>query len=237
MTQLKHINLARPRWDQLYYENLAVSLSKLVAYALGQDGPGDRSPRVLDIGCGRGELLRHLAGQGYRAMGVDLEPACAIMSREYAPVIVADFLTLDRVFAPSTFDVVISSNTLEHVENPRRAIHIMKHLSRRWIIIVVPNLVRLMTWFLRRPRYVNSGHLQGWDIHHLKTLLEKNCGLRIVRWWPDPVTLPPLRRTFLLDTPPLRFLENQLLPAIAPHLANALVVLCEPSDDDLVHSE
>ncbi len=231
-THLKHINVERSRWDQLYYEGLADSLTGLVRYALQQDDPSNQPVRILDIGCGRGELLQRLVARGYAAVGVDIEPACVAMASQYAQVVTGDVFSLESMFPPARFDVVIASHVLEHVENPRKAIYVMKHLSRRWIIIAVPNLLTLSNWFHCRPRYVNPGHLQGWDIHHLKTLLEKNCQLRIVRWWPDPIHIPLVRRTFLLNSPLLRFVENRFLWAILPQMANSLVVLCEPTGSE-----
>lgn len=227
MTSNPHINLARPRWDQLYYESLADSLAALTAVALAEAGPRNRPAQVLDIGCGRGELLQRLTQRGYAAVGTDLNPASARVSQQYAPVVLANFLEMGKVFRPASFDVVIASHVLEHVENPKYAVNVMKLLSRRWIVIAVPNLLRFVNWFVRGHRYVNPGHLQGWDSHHLKTLLEKNCGLAIQRWVQDSVTLPPLRRTALLNSAPLRLLENRLLPCAVPHLANSLIVLCE----------
>lgn len=233
MTELRHITLDRPRWDQLYYERLADSLVDVVSSVVPQPSARAPRPRVLDIGCGRGELVERLIQRGYEAIGVDIELACAVEARRYAPIVIADFLSLNNVFVRSQFDVVISSHVLEHVENPSRGVQVMKLLSKRWIIIAVPNLLRLANWFLRRPRYVNIGHLHGWDSHHLKTFLEKSCGLKITRWVPDSVTIAPLRRTFLLDTAVLRLFEDKLLPLFAPQMANSLVALCEPADSPL----
>ncbi len=223
----QHIDLSPPRWDVIYYRGLAESLADLAGFALASERRSTRDAAVLDVGCGRGELLEVLARREYRCVGVDTDLACAAMSRRHAPVIVADAASVGSLFGPDRFDVVVCSHVLEHLETPRLAVAAMAHVSRRWLIVGVPNLLRPVNWFLRKPRPVNEGHLHGWDIHHLTTFLTKACGLRIVRWWHDPVTLPPLRRTFLLDTPPLRLLENRLLPWVFPHLANTLVVLCE----------
>jgi len=53
------------------------------AFEVAEVGPG---MRVLDIGCGRGEILRHCAGLGARAYGVDYAPVAARMARGLAAV-------------------------------------------------------------------------------------------------------------------------------------------------------
>jgi SAM-dependent methyltransferase len=225
--QLQHIDLSLPRWDALYYRALAESLADLTGHALGLQGRAVGNGTVLDVGCGRGELLEALVRRRYRCIGIDVDPRCAGLGRRHAPVVVGEATRVDALFGHNRFDVVVCSHVLEHIETPKLAIAAMAQVSKRWLIVGVPNLLRPVNWFLRSPRPVNEGHLHGWDIHHLMTFLTRSCGLTVVRWWRDPVTLPPLRRTFLLDTPPLRLLENRMLPWAFPHLANTLVVLCE----------
>ncbi|MFD6179515.1 class I SAM-dependent methyltransferase, partial [Isoptericola sp. NPDC060282] len=70
--------------------------------------------RVLDVGCGSGELLARLAGGGARATGVDPAPAMVRLARERAPeatVLVgeAEHLPLDD----GAFDVVLAVNALQ----------------------------------------------------------------------------------------------------------------------------
>ncbi|MDQ3070954.1 MAG: hypothetical protein M3R55_14655, partial [Acidobacteriota bacterium] len=119
------------------------------------------------------------------------------------------------------------SHVLEHVESPRAAVLAMRRVSRRWLILGVPNLLRPANWVLRRARYVNRGHLHGWDIHHFMTFLESGCGLAVSAWWADAVTLPPLRRVVDPESRALAVLERGVLPRLFPHMMNTLVVLCD----------
>lgn len=76
--------------------------------------------RVLDLGCGRGVLLEHLAQtRGARAFGVDLDfgkvTACV---RRGLSAYQGDMLAYMRALPDGHFDHVVCSRTLEEVPDP-----------------------------------------------------------------------------------------------------------------------
>lgn len=62
-------------------EGLGLSRRLAVALELAQVRPG---MRVLDLGCGRGEMLMHCAARGAWAWGLDYSPVAARIARETA---------------------------------------------------------------------------------------------------------------------------------------------------------
>ncbi|MFJ8431213.1 methyltransferase domain-containing protein [Kitasatospora sp. NPDC094019] len=82
--------------------------------------PADRhgSARLLDIACGGGLFAPHLAGRGYRVVGVDLSFQSLRQARAhgYDATARADMSRLP--FADESFDVVTAGQCLEHVPDP-----------------------------------------------------------------------------------------------------------------------
>jgi demethylmenaquinone methyltransferase/2-methoxy-6-polyprenyl-1,4-benzoquinol methylase len=69
--------------------------------------------RVLDLGCGTGDLCRGLAASGHRAAGVDIAAGMLRRAHTEAPLVRADVLRLP--FAEASVDGVISGFTLRNV--------------------------------------------------------------------------------------------------------------------------
>jgi SAM-dependent methyltransferase len=84
---------------------------------------------ALDAGCGRASALRPFRARLARLVGVDIHaPAPGVLPYldDFALV---DLCRDDAAFAPETFDVVLSSFTVEHFADPPAAFANM----RRWL--------------------------------------------------------------------------------------------------------
>ena len=90
---------------------LAAARARLVPDATRPDS------LLLDLACGGGLLAPHLAGKGYRHVGLDLSPTALPQARAHGVVTVrGDVLRLP--FADEVADVVVAGEVLEHVTEP-----------------------------------------------------------------------------------------------------------------------
>jgi SAM-dependent methyltransferase len=69
--------------------------------------------RVLDVGCGRGEILRHCSKLGVQAFGVDYAPAALHMARDAGRAYQANAKWLP--FPAAFFDRVLMFDLVEHL--------------------------------------------------------------------------------------------------------------------------
>jgi methionine biosynthesis protein MetW len=114
--------------------------------------------RVLDLGCGEGELLEWLAkNKGVDARGVELSGSK--VQRAIARGVSVFQCDIDQALADypdQAFDYVILSQTLQETLRPRQVLREMLRVGRR-VIVAFPNFghwtVRLsMLWSGRAPR-------------------------------------------------------------------------------------
>ena len=73
--------------------------------------------RLLDIGCGRGDMLRAFAERGFEVSGLDVSPAAKEMAAPH-PVKIADLERDELPYVPGSFDCVFSKSVIEHMHDP-----------------------------------------------------------------------------------------------------------------------
>ena len=194
---------------------------------------------VLDLGCGRGELLERLVAAGYECVGVDGDESCVEMSSRLCPAFASTVEDAPEVLGDRRFDVVVMSHVLEHTVDPGAALIAAAALSRRYLIVAVPNLVATRSVadaLKRRSGTVNRGHRQGWDRAHLDALLTRVGGLRILRFVPDRVEMPTRLGVVLARWGWADAIERRALTKLVPGLSLSLIAVTivaetgEPSD-------
>jgi SAM-dependent methyltransferase len=97
----------------------------------------DPGATVMDVGCGRGSLIKTLLGKDYSASGIEI--ADSLFERELRglPVRKQSALDLDETEA---YDVVLSNDMLEHLpteDDARRAFANICTASKRYVLISV----------------------------------------------------------------------------------------------------
>ena len=144
--------------------------------------------KLLDIGCGRGLLLRRLADH-HECHGCDFDPGAVTSCKEaglnVCQVDLDTAVALDGLDA-KTFDVIVISEVCEHLLNPRSALRLAKrHLSANGTLVVtvpnaVPLFVRLPVLFGRRVAWLHypsgdtevTGHIRFYTIASMSELLQ-----------------------------------------------------------------
>ncbi len=160
----------------------------LIAQLIPQDS------RVLDLGCGDGELLQMLIRKGCTGTGVEIEPTELVAAlRAGVDVIDLDLNSQLGEFADDSYDVVILSRTLQNVQKPRE---VLEQISRIAVhcVVSMPNFAhwssraRLVTGRMPMSNDLPYPWYDTPNLHYtsLKDLepLFKSLGLRIDRCIP-----------------------------------------------------
>jgi SAM-dependent methyltransferase len=135
-------------------------------------GPG----RLLDVGCGGGELAAVFARHGFEVSGVEPSESAAELARSRDIDVHTGTLD-DAPWAPGTFDAITFNHSLEHIDDPLAAVEKAASLLRPGglLAIAVPNFGSWhrrafgTAWFqLDLPR-----HLQHFDRDSLSALVRR----------------------------------------------------------------
>lgn len=152
---------------------------------------------LLDIGCGEGHFLSVAKKMGWQAQGLEKAPyALEICKRFNVNAMCADLLEVD--LADNSYDIVMMSEVLEHLTQPREYLLKVNRILRKGGIlrITTPNF-NCITRFLLQDNWslIYVEHLFYFTPKTLKSLLRK-CNFKIIELRTKLITLPELRRLF-----------------------------------------
>jgi 2-polyprenyl-3-methyl-5-hydroxy-6-metoxy-1,4-benzoquinol methylase len=108
-----------PQYPQLWDDPRVFELAVGDAYRHLLDRVAGHA-RVLELGCGDGDLAVELAARGARVTGVDISPERILRARVHAAGSSASFEIADlntAEFAPESFECVVAHSALHHVYN------------------------------------------------------------------------------------------------------------------------
>lgn len=149
------------------------------------------APRnVLDVGCASGWFLSRLVERfpKAKAHGIDLYERAIAYGKNAYPHIhfhVADAHNLP--FKRETFDLVICTEVLEHVDNPKEVLLEIKRVLKNDGVAIIEldsgSWLFSVAWFLWRKlngKVWNDSHLHSFNVKKLERLLI-SCGFEIVK--------------------------------------------------------
>ena len=139
--------------------------------------------RVLDVGCGKGELALALREKGFECTGIDIKAReIAHLQANFPQVAWRCASTADLADLPGRFDVLTMYHVLEHVPDPRAVLASLKALANpgALIVIEVPN-VGGWEAKIKGPRwhYYKVDHLNYFRIRDLR-VLASDLGLAVL---------------------------------------------------------
>lgn len=100
--------------------------------------------KILDVGCGNGVISRHLGSKGFNVLGIDVSAPSIARANELNRSANTRFEVKsaeELVAAGESFDVVICSEVLEHLQDPDALLRVLyQSLKDEGILVVtVPN--------------------------------------------------------------------------------------------------
>jgi len=134
--------------------------------------------RFLDIGCGRGRILKMLLDRGFKGVGIDTQDVCLEICRKRLDGTGIELKnSLNEI--EGTFDLIIMSSVLEHIEDDQGYLLTISKLLNKggFFLFTVPGDKRLYG-----KRDVAYGHYRRYEKQELIDKLE-NANLQVHTLW------------------------------------------------------
>ena len=141
--------------------------------------------RVYDAGCGEGKVSAFISQLTPRdeleIYGSDISAECVRQAKEECPqghFVVEPIYQLSA--PPASFDLVIACEVLEHLNDPDAAMKELLRITRRYLLISVPNEPIWRICNMLRGTYWlqlgnTPGHIQHWSKRQFRSFAEKYC--------------------------------------------------------------
>ncbi|MCX7919970.1 MAG: class I SAM-dependent methyltransferase [bacterium] len=146
--------------------------------------------KVLEVGCGTGNLAIALAEKGFEIVGLDLDQqriqralAKTNLFTNRVTLYMSDIMTVDSNLVPdNSFDIVVNDNVLEHIVPDEADDFIVRCKSKLkpggWLVTVTPNRFigpyDVSRHFLPKGTPAQGLHLKEYSFQELIELISRN---------------------------------------------------------------
>ncbi len=141
-----------------------------------------KAESILDAGCGEGFTMEELlkSGVGKKIEGIEYSKDAISYGKKLFPNLnIKQGSVYELPYKDNSFDLIICTEVLEHLEEPIKALKEMLRVSKKYLIVSVPNEpFFLLSNFLRGKNLSRLGndpeHINHWNILSFKKYLKQN---------------------------------------------------------------
>lgn len=157
---------------------------------------------ILDVGCGEGftldRLYKEKIGKTYEGIEYD-EAAVEHAKKMNSKVIIKQGDIYKLPYKNDSFDLVVCTEVLEHLENPKKAYRELLRVSRKYVLISVPNEPFFTIQRIGRLQNVrhlgaHPEHIQHWTISSFTKFVKIRGVKLITRKLPVPWTMVVIKK-------------------------------------------
>ena len=144
---------------------------------------------ILDVGCGEGFTLRKIKdlGIGKKLEGIEYLDRAIQLGKEQNPDIHIKQGSIYKLpYKDNSFDLVICTEVLEHLEEPEKALQELIRVSRKNLLLTVPNEPFFMlAQFLRGKNWSRWGndieHINHWSALGFRQFINKRIQVTVCK--------------------------------------------------------
>jgi len=157
---------------------------------------------VLDVGCGEGFTLARLKkekiGKSYE--GIEYDDTAIELGKKLYPTLQIKKGDIYKLpYKDNSFDLVVCTEVLEHLENPKKAYKELLRVSRKYVLMSVPN--EPFFTIQRMARFQNilhlgahPEHIQHWTFRAFMKFAKIREVKLVTRKFPIPWTMVVVKK-------------------------------------------